>query len=125
MTGAPKPVIRVLIVDDSAVIRGALGRIVDGEPDMSVVTTAPNGRVALQALKHSAVDVVLLDVEMPEMDGLTALPLILAEYPTVRVIMASSLTQKGAEVTLQALAMGAADFIAKPAARAALRRWRR
>lgn len=109
--------IRVLIVDDSAVIRGALGRIVDAEPDMTVVTTAPNGKVALAALKHSLVDVVLLDVEMPEMDGLTALPLILTGHPSVRVIMASSLTQKGAEVTMTALSLGAADFIAKPAAK--------
>lgn len=117
MTKAPDA-IRVLIVDDSAVIRGALGRIVDEQPDMFVVTTAPNGRVALDALKHSKIDVVLLDIEMPEMDGLTALPFILSAYPATRVIMASSLTQRGAEVTMQALAMGAADFIAKPAAKA-------
>jgi two-component system chemotaxis response regulator CheB len=109
--------IRVLIVDDSAVIRGALGRIIDAEPDLVVATTAPNGRVALDALRHTPVDVVLLDVEMPEMDGITALPRILAGFPSTRVIMASSLTQGGAEVTLQALALGAADYITKPAAR--------
>lgn len=114
---AASDAIRVLIVDDSAVIRGALGRIVDGESDMLVVTTANNGRVALDALKHTKIDVVLLDIEMPEMDGLTALPLILNAYPQTRVIMASSLTQRGAEVTLNALAMGASDFIAKPAAK--------
>ena len=113
----PPDAIRVLIVDDSAVIRGALGRIVDEQPDMLVATTAPNGRVALDALKHAKVDVVLLDIEMPEMDGLTALPLILSGFPSTRVIMASSLTQRGAEVTMQALSMGAADFIAKPAAK--------
>lgn len=116
MTPGAAP-IRVLIVDDSAVIRGALGRIIDAEPDMKVVTTAPNGRMALDALKHTAVDVVLLDVEMPEMDGITALPRILSGYPDTRVIMASSITQSGAEVTLQALALGAADYITKPAAR--------
>lgn len=116
MSTAPAPV-RVLIVDDSAVIRGALGRIIDAEPDLKVVTTAPNGRVALDALRHTEVDIVLLDVEMPEMDGLTALPRILAASPRTRVIMASSLTQNGAEVTLQALALGAADYITKPAAR--------
>lgn len=114
---AASDAIRVLIVDDSAVVRGALGRIVDSEDDMLVVTTAPNGRVALDALKHAKIDVVLLDVEMPEMDGLTALPLILDAYPQTRVIMASSLTQRGAEITMQCLAMGASDFIAKPAAR--------
>lgn len=116
MIATPAP-LRVLIVDDSAVIRGALGRIIDAEPDLTVATTAPNGRVALDALKHTAVDVVLLDVEMPEMDGITALPRILAGFPNTRVIMASSLTQGGAEVTLQALALGAADYITKPAAR--------
>jgi two-component system chemotaxis response regulator CheB len=116
MTPAAAP-IRVLIVDDSAVIRGALGRIIDAERDMTVATTAPNGRLALDALKHTKVDVVLLDVEMPEMDGITALPRILSGYPDTRVIMASSITQSGAEVTLQALALGAADYITKPAAR--------
>lgn len=106
--------IRVLIVDDSAVIRGVLGRIIDAEQDMFVVTTATNGSVALDALRHTPIDVVLLDIEMPVMDGLTALPLILSQFPNTRVIMASSLTQKGAEVTMQAMALGAADFIAKP-----------
>ena len=113
----PADAIRVLIVDDSAVIRGALGRIIDAEADMFVATTAPNGKVALDALRHTKVDVVLLDVEMPEMDGLTALPLILAQHPDTRVIMASSLTQRGAEVTMTALGMGASDYIAKPAAK--------
>lgn len=113
-TAAP---LRVLIVDDSAVIRGALGRIIEAESDMVVATTAPNGRVALDALRHTAVDVVLLDVEMPEMDGITALPRILAAHPQTRVIMASSLTQSGADVTMQALALGAVDYITKPAAR--------
>ena len=109
--------IRVLIVDDSVVIRGALGGIVDAEPDLHVVTTAPNGRVALDALRHSPVDVVLLDIEMPEMDGLAALPAILAQYPDTRVIMASSLTQRGAEITMRAIALGASDYISKPSAR--------
>jgi two-component system chemotaxis response regulator CheB len=84
---------------------------------MLVATTAPNGKVALDALRHTKVDVVLLDVEMPEMDGLTALPLILSQHPDTRVIMASSLTQRGAEVTMTALGMGASDYIAKPAAK--------
>ena len=109
--------IRVLLVDDSAVVRGALGAIIDKEPDLCVATTATNGAMALTALRHTAVDVVLLDVEMPEMDGLTALPLILQEFPSVRVIMASSLTHKSASVTMQALAAGAVDYITKPSAR--------
>ena len=109
--------IRVLIVDDSAVVRGALGRILDGAGDITVVTTAPNGQLALDALKHCEVDVVLLDIEMPVMDGISTLPRILAAHPSVRVIMASSLTQQGAAITMQALALGAADYIAKPSAR--------
>lgn len=109
--------IRVLVVDDSAVVRGALGRILESAGDIKVVTTAPNGQIALDALKHIEVDVVLLDVEMPVMDGITTLPRILAAHPSVRVIMASSLTQQGAAITLQALSLGAADYIAKPSSR--------
>jgi two-component system chemotaxis response regulator CheB len=109
--------IRVLIVDDSTVIRGILGKIIDAEPDLRVVTTAENGMAALVALRYTPADVVILDIEMPEMDGLTALPLILARHPRTRVLMASSLTQKGAEVTMRALALGAADYVAKPSAK--------
>lgn len=97
--------IRVLTVDDSTVIRGFLGRIIDAEPDMRVVATAMNGQVALNVLDRREVDIILLDIEMPEMDGLTALPLILKKAPNVRVIMASSLTEKGAEVTIRALSL--------------------
>jgi two-component system, chemotaxis family, protein-glutamate methylesterase/glutaminase len=109
--------IRVMVVDDSVVIRGLLGRIVDAEADMRVVASAPNGRSALDLLRLKPVDVVLLDIEMPEMDGLTALPLIVADHPAVRVIMASSLTAAGAEVTIKALSLGAADYITKPSSR--------
>jgi two-component system chemotaxis response regulator CheB len=109
---------RVLLIDDSAVVRGALRQIIDAEPDMRVVATAPNGRLGLDELTRTPVDVVLLDVEMPEMDGLATLPRILSGYPSVRVIMASSVTQEGAQVTIDALAMGAADYISKPTARA-------
>lgn len=111
------PAIRVMVVDDSVVIRGLLSRIVDAEPDMQVAASAPNGRIALDLLRHRDIDVVLLDIEMPEMDGLTALPQIVARHPGVRVIMASSLTADGAEVTLRALSLGAADYIAKPSSR--------
>ena len=114
MTLAP---IRVMLVDDSAVVRGAVGRMVDAAADMRVVTTATTGRQALAALVHTPVDVILLDVEMPDMDGLTALPLLLQTQPGVQVIMQSSLTLAGASVTMQALALGATDFITKPTAR--------
>jgi two-component system chemotaxis response regulator CheB len=109
--------IGVLIVDDSVVVRGSLGRIIDAEPDLHVVTTAVNGKDALDAMRVNPVDVVLLDVEMPVMDGLTTLPILVERYPTVQVIMASSLTHDGASVTMRALALGAADFIHKPSAR--------
>ena len=112
---APAP-IRVMIVDDSAVIRGFLSRIIDRQPDMRVVAAAWHGKAALNVLRRKAVDVVLLDIEMPEMDGLEALPLILEEHPGVRVLMASSLTRKGAHVTIKALSLGAADYVEKPKA---------
>lgn len=112
------PPIRVLLVDDSAVVRGAIGKILEAEKDIKVVTTAPNGQMALDAMRHTEIDVVLLDVEMPVMDGITALPLMLSAHPRSRVIMTSSLTQQGAAITMQALALGATDYISKPSARA-------
>ena len=110
-------VIRVVLIDDSAVVRGALRQIIDAAPDMRVVATAGNGRLGLEELGRIEADVVLLDVEMPELDGLSTLPLILARHPKVRVIMASSLTQQGATVTVDALARGAVDYITKPSSR--------
>jgi two-component system chemotaxis response regulator CheB len=112
------PLIRVLLIDDSAVVRGAMRQIIDAAEDMQVVATASNGRLGLEELSRTPVDVVLLDIEMPELDGLATLPRILASHPKLRVIMASSLTQAGARVTMDALALGAADYITKPTARA-------
>lgn len=109
--------IRVLVVDDSAVVRGVLGRIVDAQPDMRVVTTATNGRDALDALRMQPIDVVLLDIEMPVMDGLTALPLICQRFPATRVLVTSALTQQGATITMRALALGAVDYVHKPSTR--------
>lgn len=109
--------IRVLIVDDSAVVRGALGRIIDAEHDMYVATTATNGRDALDALRQQRVDVVLLDVEMPVMDGLTALPLIVQRHPGVSVLVTSSVTAAGGPLAARALALGASDCIHKPTTR--------
>jgi two-component system, chemotaxis family, protein-glutamate methylesterase/glutaminase len=109
--------IRVLIVDDSAVVRGVLGRMVDAQEDMRVVTTAMNGRDALDALRMQEIDVVLLDIEMPVMDGLTALPLIVQRHPNARVLVTSSLTQQSANVTMRALGLGAVDYVYKPSMR--------
>lgn len=116
MSSDVKP-IRVLIVDDSAVVRGVLGRIVDAQGDMRVATTATNGSDALDALRLQEIDVVLLDIEMPVMDGLTALPLIVQRHPRARVLVTSALTQQSANVTMRALGLGAVDYVHKPSTR--------
>jgi two-component system chemotaxis response regulator CheB len=108
--------IRVMVVDDSAVIRGLVRQWLDHEPDIQVVHTAPNGKSAVSNLASSGAEVVILDIEMPVMDGLTALPLLLKEMPGVKVLMASTLTLRNAEISLTALAKGAADYIPKPQA---------
>ncbi|HVO33283.1 MAG TPA: chemotaxis response regulator protein-glutamate methylesterase [Elusimicrobiota bacterium] len=114
----PKPIardaIRVMIVDDSAVIRGLIARVLENEPDIVVAVTVGDGRQAVSALARHPVDVVVLDIEMPEMDGLTAIPLLLEKAPHLKIIMASTLTLKNADVTLKALAAGAADYVPKP-----------
>ncbi|HVW01106.1 MAG TPA: chemotaxis response regulator protein-glutamate methylesterase [Planctomycetaceae bacterium] len=106
--------IQVLVVDDSAVVRGLLAKALETDPAIRVAGTAMHGELALQWLRRNAADVVVMDVEMPVMDGLTALPLILEQFPHVQVVMASSLTYEGAETTVRALALGAAGCIAKP-----------
>ena len=120
MSGASPEPLRVLVCDDSALIRGAISRILEGDPAIRVVARASNGQQAVDTLRHTPVDVVVLDVEMPGMDGLTALPLLLQAKPAPRVLMASALTTCGAETTLRALRLGAADCIAKPSALGAL-----
>lgn len=120
MSGASSEPLRVLVCDDSALIRGAISRIIEGDPAIRVVARASNGQQAVDTLRQTPVDVVVLDVEMPGMDGLTALPLLLRTKPAPRVLMASALTTRGAEVTLRALRLGAADCIAKPSAIGAL-----
>jgi two-component system, chemotaxis family, protein-glutamate methylesterase/glutaminase len=105
---------RVMICDDSAVIRGALARILESDPEIAVVAKVENGKLALEQMRTANVDVVVLDIEMPVMDGLTALPLLLRADPGVRVIMASTLTTRGAEIALRALRLGASDYVPKP-----------
>jgi two-component system chemotaxis response regulator CheB len=106
--------IRVLVVDDSAVIRGLITRLLEADPELAVVGSVGNGQMAVGTCQRQAVDVVVLDIEMPVMDGLTALPQILAVAPDVKVIMASTLTQRNAQISLKALQAGAADYVAKP-----------
>jgi two-component system chemotaxis response regulator CheB len=106
--------IRVLLCDDSAVIRGAVARMIEADGRACVVARAANGRQAIEALRRERADVAVLDIEMPEMDGLAALPELLRADPGLRVLMSSTLTTRGAEVTLRALRLGAADYVAKP-----------
>jgi two-component system chemotaxis response regulator CheB len=105
--------IRVLVVDDSVFMRQIITTILDSDPGIKVTAAAKNGEEALQALKDDQFDVITLDINMPKMDGITALKHIMATNP-VPVIMISALTQEGAKETLQALSIGALDYVAKP-----------
>jgi two-component system, chemotaxis family, protein-glutamate methylesterase/glutaminase len=111
---SPGSAARVMICDDSAVIRGALARILESDPEIAVVAKVENGKLAVDQLRAAQVDVVVLDIEMPVMDGLTALPLLLRADPGIRVIIASTLTTRGADIALRALRLGASDYIPKP-----------
>lgn len=106
--------IRVMVVDDSAVIRGLITRALEADPDIQVVATVGNGQLAIGQLGRTDVDVIVLDIEMPVMDGITALPKLIEVAPDVKIIMASTLTQRNAQVSLEALQKGAADYIPKP-----------
>lgn len=107
--------VRVMIVDDSVVIRRLLSNLIDQDPDLEVAGIAQNGAVALERLETLNPDVITLDIEMPELDGLEALKEIRKTHPTLPVIMFSTLTGRGAEATLNALAYGASDYVTKPA----------
>lgn len=115
---APKPAnpdpVRVMVVDDSAVIRGLLTRALEGDPDIRVVTSVGDGQMAVNSLQRNSIDVIVLDIEMPVMDGLTAIPKLLAVAPQVKIIMASTLTLRGADISIRCLSAGAADYIPKP-----------
>lgn len=105
---------RIMVVDDSAIIRGLLTRALEGDSELRVVSSVGDGQMAVNALKRQVVDVIVLDIEMPVMDGLTAIPKLLQVAPAARIIMASTLTQRGAEISIRALQAGAADYVAKP-----------
>ena len=106
--------IRVMLVDDAVVVRGLFARWVEAEPDLEVVATLRTGRDAVNQLERVDPDVVVLDVDMPELGGIAALPLLLEKKRDLVVIMASTLTRRNAEISLRALALGAADYIPKP-----------
>jgi two-component system chemotaxis response regulator CheB len=103
-----------MIVDDAAVVRRLLSRWIDAEPDLTVAATLRTGREAVDQIEAINPDVVVLDVEMPELDGISALPLLLRKKRNLIVIMASALTRRCAEVSLRALSLGAADYVPKP-----------
>ena len=96
------------------ILKGLLARAIETDPEIRLIGTAMHGQLALNALRKEHADVVVLDVEMPVMDGLTALQHIQKEFPRTKVIMASGQTYDGAETTMKALALGAAGCIAKP-----------
>ncbi len=109
------PKIRILVVDDSVVVRRMLTNVLSSESTLEVVGTAPNGRIALAKITQVNPDLIVLDVEMPDMDGLETLAAIRQTYPQLPVIMFSAITERGAVATLDALALGANDYVTKPA----------
>src|SRR5712671_6510989 len=106
--------LRVMVVDDSAVIRGLIARWVESEPDMVVAASLRTGLDAVNQIERVNPDVALLDIEMPDLDGISALPLLLAKKPNLIIIMASTLTRRNAEISFKALSLGASDYIPKP-----------
>jgi two-component system, chemotaxis family, protein-glutamate methylesterase/glutaminase len=110
---APDP-IRVMVVDDAVVVRGMISRWVEAEPDMQIVASLGSGRDAIEQIERRNADVVILDVSMPDLDGIAVLPRLLAKKRDLVVIMASTLTRRNAEISLRALSLGAADYIPKP-----------
>jgi len=106
--------IRVMVVDDSVVIRRMITRVLEGDPEIEVVGTAANGVLALQKMDEAMPDAITLDIEMPEMDGLETLLHLRKNYPRVRVIMFSTLTERGASATIDSLLRGANEYVTKP-----------
>lgn len=106
--------VRVMLVDDSAIVRGMMQRGLAVDPNIDIVATAADGAQALESLKKTPADVIVLDIEMPVMDGLTVLPHLMKLQPKPKVIMASTLTLRNAEISMKALELGATDYLAKP-----------
>src|SRR4249919_3938757 len=120
LTSTPAPAstrhdkLRVMVVDDSVVIRGMISRWVGSEPDMVVAASLRTGLDAVNQIERINPDVAVLDIEMPELDGISALPLLLAKKRNLVIIMASTLTRRNAEISFKALSLGASDYIPKP-----------
>jgi two-component system chemotaxis response regulator CheB len=109
--------VNVLVVDDSAVIRGLIVKALSVDPMIAIAGTASNGSMAVTMARDLHPDIIILDIEMPVMDGLTALPELLKVSPKSKVIMASTLTLRNAEISMRALELGATDYLAKPSAK--------
>ena len=105
--------ISILVVDDSVVARRVISDILSEEEDFEVVGTAPNGKIALAKIERLDPDLVTLDIDMPELDGIATLAAIRSSFPRVRVIMVSNHTKRGASITVEALFLGASDYVAK------------
>lgn len=105
---------RVMLVDDSLVVRGILRKILMSDPEIEVVSGVGNGKLAVEELDKNEIDAVILDIEMPVMDGITALPLLLAKKPDLVVLVASTLSLKNADISMKCLQLGAKDYIPKP-----------
>ena len=103
-----------MVVDDSVVIRGLISRWIASEPDMVVAASLRTGLDAVNQIERVNPDVAVLDIEMPELDGISALPLLLAKKRNLIIIMASTLTRRNAEISFKALSLGASDYIPKP-----------
>ena len=121
LTSPPKPPrasdpFRVMLVDDSAVIRGLFTRSLESDPEVEIVASVGDGLMAVNTLAKdkARIEAIVLDIEMPRMDGLTALPKLLEIDPNVPIIMASTLTERNADISLRALELGATDYIPKP-----------
>src|SRR5437870_1876820 len=116
-TAAPRSMpdeIRVMVVDVAIVVRSLISRWICEQPDLKLVAALRTGREAVEQLERLNPDVVVLDIEMPELDGIATLPRLLEKRRDLVVIMASALTRVHAEISLKALALGAADYIPKP-----------
>src|SRR5437773_9860013 len=120
LTRSPPPIstrqdkLRVMVVDDSVVIRGMISRWIGAEPDMEVSASLRTGLDAVNQIERIKPDVAVLDIEMPELDGISALPQLLAKKRDLIIIMASTLTRRNAEISFKALSLGASDYIPKP-----------
>ena len=106
--------IRVLVVDDSVVIRRLVTDVLDADPQVEVVGVAQNGRIAVDKVAELNPDAVTMDIEMPEMNGIQAVRALRRTHPRLPIVMFSTLTERGASATLDALAAGASDYVTKP-----------